>query len=396
MRPSPFVTDLMALLPESLLTPDTASGEAFAIEDAACWRDLRNCASDNVYPSLRKAFDQELAHAESLAAVEKRRNARSGFDKYDGVLSESALVEELAERYGPTHAFSAKQVEAYAECPFRFFVEQVLHVADCETPVAAFDARVRGLILHDVLRRFHTQFVGIPVAEIPEEDAASAMRALVEAAFEQHGHRSVTAPPGLLLVEKQNMLERLLRYLAIERACDEPPWRPARFEVPFGPARANEEGTLRGCEPLVLDTEAGAVQFAGRIDRIDEMEDVARVIDYKTTVHERQKDIKAGKAAQLLLYALAMEQLATPCEEAHYAAVGRSRKKWVEALGRGKRDGWETRVAAVKQSVADAVTGIRAGRFPPVPYDEACKYCPMKGACRYEPGRIERKLEQRP
>jgi len=96
------------------------------------------------------------------------------------------------------------------------------------------------------------------------------------------------------------------------------------------------------------------------------------------------------------VYALALQELLLKelsCEEAWFAHVGRDRSAWREVMARGGRSQvrWDQREQILRDSVARIVTKIRAGHFPPTPYDGACSYCPARAACRYEPGRIERK-----
>lgn len=392
--PSPFIADLIELFPDRFPNESLLPSDSFvpAPDEIASWRDLRNVAFAEHGGSLRKGFAQEFGEIETAAELEQRRQSSAGFDHYDGILSDSKAIEQVAARYGPRHQFSANQIEAYAWCPFRFFVEHVLGITAAEAPAAEFDARIRGAILHETLQRFHEAFRGKAVADIPPDEAQEAMRSIVDEVFDRRARACVTAPSGVLVVEKLAFHKRMERYLRLERQTEDTQWKPMRFEVSFGKVPGMSQETLRGAEPFRLATGAGEVLLCGRVDRVDEARGECRLIDYKTRVHVQPKHITAGKTIQLVLYAMAAEAFLAPCAEAFFAEPGRSRKAWRESLGRGKsEEEWQARQAAACATIAETVSGLRTGRFPPIPYESACSCCPAGRVCRYETGRIERK-----
>ncbi|NIA13774.1 MAG: hypothetical protein GWP08_06800 [Nitrospiraceae bacterium] len=389
-QPSPYLGDLIALFPGALIQQPKPRADAFVppLDQAACERDVRNAAF-HYAPDLQRQFPDTAAGA----GIEKRRHDKTPFGPYDGIIPGPAAT-EIAQRFGTEHCFSVQQIEAYIKCPFQFFVERVLDVDDAEAPIAEFDARIRGTILHEILEKFHTRFRGIPMAEIPTGEAVAAMRELVTAEFDETAWRSRTAPPGVDEVEKRHMLERLLRYIEIERDRKDPGWKPSHFEVAFGHVRRPGHDPLSQPEPYPMDTPAGTTLFSGIIDRIDRYENNARIIDYKTSIAVSQGDIEAGRAVQLAVYTLALqEHLMSGAECAAALFVRPGYEKTFEALKRNARkDGWPERERVARQAIADAITAIRKGRFPPVRTSEkACTFCPGKQVCRHETGRIERK-----
>jgi len=430
--PSPYVTDLRELfsvpswgsaLPGTIEKP-MPPAHAFVpdVHYAASWRDIRNAvlcrrgfqpllynkgfqplfgqgvsqkrleASSTVCRAGARRSQGDFAHEWEGGQIETARHSAAPFDAYDGVLSDSETIATVAKRFDARHRFSVKQIEAYQACPFRFFVENVLRLAEMETPVAEFDARVRGLILHAVLEAFHEHYRGRAIAEIPEEEAAGVMRSLVTEVFEQKAWQSSTRPPGIDAVERERLALILGRYLSIERAREESEWKPSHFEVAFGNTRAASRDALDITEPFALDTEAGPVLFSGRIDRIDHCQEAVRIIDYKSSVAVTRKDIMEGRSVQLSIYAIALEEFlmkGTACREAFFLTVGREKR--LEALGCAKNE-WEARQQVARDAVAISVAAVRRGYFPPVPNGDVCRYCAAGRACRYEPGRIERKL----
>ena len=387
--PSPYLADLIELFPDGDLRKLLAPG----LSAVASPCDLRNTLF-RMHSPLCKTFKNVHAAAE----MEARRHDESPFSSFDGVLAQPELIRRVAEQFGGDHLFSVKQIETYAECPFRFFAERLLGVEEAERPVAEFDPRLRGAILHAVLCAFHAAYCGRALAEIPKDEALAAFRSLVASEFLEQAWKSATAPAGVDVVERDRMIASLERYVTIDQAREEPQWKPSYFEVAFGRAPRASKDAAMTCDPLSVETPEGAIRFSGRIDRIDLSEEHARIIDYKTSRTVEPKDIKAGRSLQLAVYALAFEQALKPgvrCREAQFVPVGK--KKWVEGLAWDKKTGdWAERRTLATETIARHVAAIRAGRFPPIPADEgSCRYCPAGCACRYEPSRIERK-ERRP
>lgn len=392
---SPYLKEILDLFgAESGIEEPAPFSDVFVPrpEMAASSRDLRNSAFFHA-PALRDAFGERFENIEIGAAIERARRDASPFGPHDGVLADGGTKAGIAARFGPEHRFSASQLESYLECPFRFFREQILNVAEPAEPSDEFDPMLRGLLLHDAMRRFHERHRGKCFAEIGEPEAMESARAAVDAAFNALFARDSSLPPGAVRIERGRLLATLARYVRIERDREEKPWRPIRFEAAFGGAPDSGGDAASSPRPLVLETSEGPVHFSGRIDRIDEAGDSVRVVDYKSSEPPAPKEVKEGRSIQLGVYALAAERLICPgktCVEALFIQPGR--KKKTEALNHGGRDGGrEERERVLIEAIAGAVRGIREGRFPPATAGDACRACGHEKACRFERARIERK-----
>lgn len=393
--PSPFLTDVQGLFPpEAGIVEPPPRADSFlpAWSEISSAPDLRNALffDKNLYAAHAQARFPELAEA---AAIEALRQDESPFGAYDGVVSDAELVAALARRYGETHQFSVDQIETYLQCPFSFFTDRILNIDETEVPEAEFDPRVRGIILHDILQRFHRQYIGVAPAEIPEEEGLEALRGLAADAFQTYARRSATAPPGVVKMEERRMGIVLERYFRIARAADDAAWKPAHLEVAFGKVQGPKEDPLCSDEPYVMDTEAGPVRFAGRIDRIDFRGEGARILDYKSSSPPSAGEITSGVSLQLSVYAWALQEFLLPekaCGEAAFVQVGRQLGKKSPYREMPAKDKSEREILA-RKAIRLALNGIRNGKFPPTPVKEGCKYCPMAHACRHEEARIARK-----
>jgi RecB family exonuclease len=327
-------------------------------------------------------------HFFAAASVEQSRHDASPFNVYDAALQDSELIAAIAARFGEDHRFSVSAIESYLDCPFQFFETHVLHIDPSEPPMPELDAAMRGSLMHDVLCRFHTQYRGVPIADIAEAEALSSMHETVAAVFQERGWQAAAAPAGVLRVEQARMNVLLGRYLKLERNAQQAQWAPQYFEVDFGVDRAGDAPSTS--DPFVIETDVGPVLFRGRIDRIDVQDQQARIIDYKTGNMPAARDINAGVKVQLTIYAQALEKLLLPdhvCSEACFLKVGEEKRQDALSCGRPKVEP-QVREANARAQIAQAVAHIRGGWFPPLRRGKTCYGCGHARPCRYDKGRM--------
>lgn len=392
LAPSPFVDDIRGLCKLIDAKPAISTSFLPTLDEAACARDMQ--LIDELDEAVESAFCELFEPLRVGAGVERERCSPMAFGCYDGVLSDAELVGQLAAVFGPDHVFSALQLEQYAQCPFRFFIERILRIESVEPGDEAFDPRTRGRAMHEVLQKFHTYYRGIPGSALPE-DSRDVMTRLFEETFDAIAKREVAAPPGVVAVERERLLRQLHRYVDVARETAET-WQPTHFEVAFGGASGSKDPLSRS-ETYLLNTPGGDVQLSGRIDRIDLDGRQARIVDYKTSGNVTKRDILAGVHLQLPLYAVVLRDLLLPgfdCTEAVLIIPGQDKPRRVMRSDVSEEDRRE-REDAMRDSVRRCVDGIRAGIFPPTPYPSPCKTCILGRPCRHEQWRVELKSEPR-
>jgi ATP-dependent helicase/DNAse subunit B len=209
-----------------------------------------------------------------------------------GHLRAPAALGPLRER----HTWSASQLEVFAACPVKWFVERHLRP---EALVPDPEPMIRGELAHRVLEHALSALVqggGLAPERLPEA------RALVHAAMEEHAEDFKISPnPERLRSALRRLEVDLVRYLEYAAHAGSS-FRPSRFEVKFGMAEDPYP-------PLELDD--GALRLAGRIDRIDVDAGgrEAIVYDYKgKTATAQAQWLEKGKL-QVALYLLAVRQV---------------------------------------------------------------------------------------
>ncbi len=396
--PGAFVAELRDILGDHTVLPRPRADSLVPEPvDAACFRDAANACFLRESAGLAKGFTSEFAGIAEAGATEKRRHSNKEFDAFDGVLADAETVAWVADRFGEKHQFSVSQVEKYLGCPFSFFVRHVLAIEDVKEPVEELEPLLRGTLFHEAMRLLQEAHPRKSAKALLEEcgDAlAGVLEEALRAAFEANAWRTGPVPDALLAAERARMLKQLVRFTkrTAEQLGDD--YKPAHAEAAFGRTRGTRGTTLHVPNPYVFAHEGLSAQFSGKIDRIDLADGGrARVVDYKTGGVPGNKDIYDGIDLQLTVYQWVLTQLLLPgivCDEAWYCSLTKNAD--VDATGKSAKrmkDKWAGRELAARSAIAQAVSRIRAGDFPPDPRNLDNPDCPDAG--RYQKARIARK-----
>jgi probable DNA repair protein len=180
-------------------------------------------------------------------------------------------------------AGGSRVLELQARCPFRAFGELRLHARPFEDPVAGFDRRLRGQILHRALERF---WAGLGTQAALLELAPAACRARVEGCVD-HALAELapsSAGPRARALERDWQLGAIEGLLALDRSRD-----------PFTVVETEREMTGH----------IGGLAISLRADRVDDAAGALVVIDYKTgRAHGTSWRGARMDAPQLPLYAV--------------------------------------------------------------------------------------------
>ena len=345
--------------------------------------------------------------AAGLAMIHMRQD-RDRFGPAEGVLPSPMAGQCLAARFPPRHVFAATDLERYASCPFRFFLERILKIEPPEDLALEFDVLTRGRVVHDVLAVFHrrvNQRLGRPASPLRLE--AAEFDAMLNAAIEE----SLPAEPrnpvqaALREVDRRLVVQWLSRYREQSEKYDsqwrdfDAPMTPALFEVSFGRGDASPPSTD---QPLEFSSEGQTVSISGRVDRIDTGVvaggAVCNVLDYKTggSIRLVPESIQAGTTLQLPLYAIAASELLLAADDvrpwqAAYWYVRENGFRPRQALRMYRNDDgrielepvWEELRAGLADTVVTLASALRCGQFPVYSSDPHCTgRCPYRTVCR--------------
>ena len=208
-------------------------------------------------------------------------------------LSAEPLLDALAAR----DAVAARALENFADCPVKWLVEDLLKPAEL---VPDPEAMVRGSYAHDVLhhtyRRLHEETGS---RRVTHDNLAEAERILLEELRERSSAFQLSPKQTRVRAAARRLEFDLLRFLRTEADSDSR-FEPVELERDFG----FDDG-----EPVELD---GGLRVRGRIDRVDECDGMALVIDYKTGKRVDRYKVASWESEnrfQAALYMLVVEKL---------------------------------------------------------------------------------------
>ena len=123
----------------------------------------------------------------------------------------------------------------------------------------------------------------------------------------------------------------------------------------------------------------GKDKLVGRWDRIDQTDDGAVIVDFKTSdtvTKQKQADKRVKESLQLSIYALAYKMIKGELPvgvEFHFVDTG--------LIGHARRT--ENDLEKTKELIAQASSGIRLREFQARPEYSACKWCAYREVCPY-------------
>ncbi|WP_296753140.1 PD-(D/E)XK nuclease family protein [Thiobacillus sp.] len=247
---------------------------------------------------------------------------------------------QLPRRYSPT------AYQTLLDCPYRFFVKNVLGIRELDEADDALDKSDYGTALHRILKTFHD---GAP----PPERAAALAR------LEEISTAEFAALPAWTAAAWRNRWEKIQpAYVDAWLEWAAQGWHyqsgETLFEMPFSVA------------------DLGEVTLHGRVDRVDQKGDARTVIDYKTGAAQglKKKLKDPAEAIQLPFYAWLADAAAA------YLPINEIPVIPLELDG-------ETDVDAIGRRLPELLEAIAAGAaLPASGIDSVCQFCEARGLCR--------------
>ncbi len=239
----------------------------------------------------------------------------------------------------PSSSFSFSMLEEYLDCPERYRLRHVVGL-----PAPAHHSLTYGRALHAAVAWFHLRAAA---GEMPSEQALfdEFGRNWQSEGFLSREHEDARFTAGLraLASFRARALARPATVVAVERPVD-----------------------------FTLD----GMRIRGRVDRLDQSEHGAVIVDYKSSDvrAQRKADEKARNSLQLHAYALAHEQRTGELPVA-------MQLHFLESGLVGETTPEPARLDKTRDQLRGAIAGIGANEFAPRPNPVACGYCPFRQIC---------------
>jgi ATP-dependent helicase/nuclease subunit B len=290
---------------------------------------------------------------------------------HDGFIQSDTLVAEMGK-----HAFSASQLERYAECPMRFYFGYILGIWSKDEAVYNrtrwLEPMDRGNLLHRIFYEYLKQITS--GGSLPANHDRRIMQSITEEQLADY-KRLVPAPSQHILHKESDEIRQDVEWFYNEELTKTT--RPLYFE---------QELTIDGDQMQLKLTDGTLLTIKGFIDRIDQIGPYSyRIIDYKTGSPGKYRDnayFAGGTQLQHSLYALAAEQWLKETGRDRDAQVTESAYYFPTARGVGRevvrlQDKREVLTGLVR----NLLTSMEQGVYIPTEDAKRCRYCDYATVC---------------
>jgi ATP-dependent helicase/nuclease subunit B len=331
---------------------------------------------------------------------------------YTGVLKDelSAELKEVLLKLKDKQ-YSVTRLESYAKCPYKYFVERVLHLNTVEEPTEEMEAFEIGSLLHIIIYRFYSELAekNIVLQSADDKNFVKAEKIIFNIADEITSNLKLNS--AFTFYEKEKILgiggdkkNSILYKFLLEERNKADGFLPKYFETTFGEVDDPTDKRVFANEEFL----AGKVKVRGKIDRIDinEVANTVKIIDYKLSGKKPTKDdLLSGLSLQLPLYLFAAKELINAQIKKDYEPYGTeiySLKFNSKEFGpkiiktiRARTDKKDKMVQMAEEminvcidSINKYVDEIASGKFNLSELEDrenkVCRYCNFRSICRIQ------------
>ncbi|MCK9282100.1 MAG: exodeoxyribonuclease V subunit gamma [Melioribacteraceae bacterium] len=238
--------------------------------------------------------------------IDKIRINKKISNEYSGLIPKNNLLLPAFEKI-----YSITQLETYAKCPYKYFVERMLHIDTIEDPDENITSLEMGSLLHNILFLFYLEISkkNIVIKNCSDKVFNYSLDIIMKIGNEAINEYKFDRVKSFFEIEQIFGIEGnreksiLYQFVKYERENQED-FIPSYFELEFG---------MNDSPPIEIND----VKIKGKIDRIDIYDDKIGIIDYKKSIAKVVKnDVKNGLSLQLIIYiAAAVEILKNKLDE---------------------------------------------------------------------------------
>ena len=260
---------------------------------------LYNSESDTFGGGEKSRFIAQLLHLKDgikelqiSPKVTTEKTEPKVIEKTDAIISR---LKEVAKS-----GFSPSALTNYLYNPYQFYTQKILRLLEYKEVEETVASNTMGTIIHDTLDALYQPFIGKFITTKNIKEMFAKVEDLVSFYFKKHFHNSdiYTGKNRLIFEVSKDYVNRFLES-EIELVSK-------KNQLKIMATEANLETTL------TIDEFDFPIKIRGQVDRIDELNGVTRIIDYKTGKVEAKNlkvgditniaDEKYSKAIQVLLY----------------------------------------------------------------------------------------------
>ena len=299
-----------------------------------------------------------------------------------------------AYRKGGSKAISASAINTYLDCPLKFYFSVVEGIREEEEVSETIESDVFGSILHKVMEELYKPFQGkmvtVDLLKAIRKDTAlltgAIARAFASEFFKTEVVRSLTGQNYLIGEMIRKYVEKILE-------------RDGKL-TPF--VYIESERKING---LISLSDHSEIRLKGFIDRVDEVRDAIRIIDYKSgsgtttfssieSLFNKEEKDRAKAVMQVFMYCWMYAHFTENTGKTIQPGIYYVRSLFSDPfdpsvyhrIERGKSEKVED-FSGYAQAFEEGLRGCLDEIFNPeipftqTPTGKACSYCPFKGIC---------------
>ena len=299
-----------------------------------------------------------------------------------------------AYRKGGSKAISASAINTYLDCPLKFYFSVVEGIREEEEVSETIESDVFGSILHKVMEELYKPFQGkmvtVDLLKAIRKDTAlltgAIARAFASEFFKTEVVRSLTGQNYLIGEMIRKYVEKILE-------------RDGKL-TPF--VYIESERKING---LISLSDHSEIRLKGFIDRVDEVLDAIRIIDYKSgsgtttfssieSLFNKEEKDRAKAVMQVFMYcwmyAHFTENKGKTIQPGIYYVRSLFSDPFAPSVNHRNERGKSEKVedfSGYAQAFEEGLRGCLDEIFNPeipftqTPTGKACSYCPFKGIC---------------
>ncbi|MGB9561787.1 MAG: PD-(D/E)XK nuclease family protein, partial [bacterium] len=335
------------------------------------------------------------------------RYFRPAINNYTGVISKEVLEDPTVRMAIYSEKLSVTGIERYIECPFRFFVENILKLNRIMVPAPELTPLSFGALIHKILKEFYLRRLkkiygcsmpnlseiddyehllkGVSIKKENIAEVRDELSSIVDEIIDEEISHSFHHLVGFY---KKRLKTILGAFLELEMKTNR--GLPFLVEAGFGSSRGYAFSISDKPYPI-----GSNIVISGVIDRLELVNNKKIIlVDYKTGEPPSKTDILRGVKIQLPLYALAIKNIlsGTKLELAGLAVYSFSPKRVEVKRGpvigefeRGERTDLDELIAMTEEIVMTVSQKIVAGEFHYNFDDESnCRNCDLNHICKLE------------
>ncbi len=297
-----------------------------------------------------------------------------------------ALKAQLSEA-GEYKGLSASAIINYNTCHLRYYFRYIARLKEAEEMEETPESNTLGTIMHSVLEKMYTPFIGRPLTSEGLKEALKTVPALITKAFEEEarqkelrGKTILQAEVAIKHVEKLvNQDLDLIKTLAESKQTLVLHALEQRFTAPLA---------------IEVDGAPHTVYINGTVDRIDRIGQQFRVIDYKSSMKQDDKfntshldevftNSDYHKLFQLLVYAWLLHKNNVCLPEQMHLTILAFLNKYNKSGTPSPKEISRELLEAFEKRLAETAGDIlkSEGEYKGTDDKDQCKYCAYASIC---------------